>query len=213
MSPIGKPGEVTIRSVSSEAWEDTSPEWRNRQVESVTYRMAIGVDLSYSEGTGDYAAIVPVADWGGRYWVRHVYRFRRDILNARRELVRAQREWPGAPMCAYISGPEKGVLQLLAQEMTDDKGRVHPPVLIAGMVAKGDIVIRAQRTAELWTNGQIVVPEGRPWTQDFVSELRGFTGSGSVKDQVSALISAVDYLEAGRSMATTETGAYKRTRV
>ena len=209
---IGKPGEVTIRSVSSEAWEDTSPEWRNRQVESVTYRMAIGVDLSYSEGTGDYAAIIPVADWGGRFWIRDCITFRRDVLNARKELVRAQRHWPGAPMVSYISGPEKGVIQLLAQEIVEN-GRTWPPVLIAAMKAIGDITLRAQASAELWNHGSIVIPEGKPWTQDLVSELRGFNGSGSKKDKVSALISAIDYLLAGRSISSTETGGFKRTRV
>lgn len=210
---IGQPGKATVHSVSSEQWENESPEWRARQAAPVTYRMAIGGDLSYTEGSGDFASFIPVADWGGRYYVRHVYRFRRDILNARKMAVRIQREWPGVPMCAYISGPEKGVLQLLAQEVIDSDGKAWPPVMIAGMIAKGDIVIRAQRSAELWSQGGIVVPEGRPWTQDFVSELRAFSGSGSVKDQVSALISAVDYLEAGRAMATTEVGSYKRTRV
>ena len=210
---IGRPGEVTIRSVSSEEWETTSPEWRSRQVESVTYRMAIGVDLSYTEGSGDFAAIIPVADYAGKYWVRHVYRFRRDILNARPMLVRAQRDYPGAPMCSYISGPEVGVLQLLGQEHIDAKGVKWPPVMVAGMRAIGDIVLRAQRTGELWSQGGIIVPPGRPWTQDFVDELKGFTGSGSRKDQLSALISAVDYLEAGRAMGTTETGSYRRTRV
>ena len=116
-------------------------------------------------------------------------------------------------MCSYISGPEKGVLSLLGQEHVDDTGRKWPAVMIAGMRAIGDIVLRAQRTSELWSQGGIVVRPGQPWTQDFVDEMKAFTGSGSRKDQLSALISAVDYLEAGRSMGTTETGAYKRTRV
>src|SRR5437899_654190 len=117
---IGKPGEPTIRSVSSQDWDNTSPEWRSRQVESVTYRMAIGVDLSYSEGTGDYAAIIPVADYAGKFWIRDCVVFRRDVLNARKELVRAQRSWPGAPMCSYISGVEKGILSLLSQEIVEN---------------------------------------------------------------------------------------------
>lgn len=209
----GIPGQPEIRSVSHEQWENEAPEWRSRQIESVVYRMAIGVDLSYTEGSGDYASIIPVAEVGGRYYVRHVDRFRRDILNARPRLLRAQHDWPGAPMCSYISGPERGVIQLLGQETVDEHGKTWPPVLIAGMIAKGDIVIRAQRTAELWNMGQIVVPPGRPWVQDFVDEIRAFIGSGSRKDQVSALISAVDYLEAGRAVGSTPTGQFGRTRV
>lgn len=209
----GIPGRPEIRSVSSEAWEDTSPEWRSRQIESVTYRMALGVDLSYSEGTGDFAAIVALAETGGRYYVRHVQRFRRDILNARKELLRAQRDWPGAPMCSYISGPEKGVLALLGQETVDEKGRSWPPVMIAGMRAIGDITLRAQAYAEAWNQGKIIVPPNRPWVQDYVDELRAFIGSGSRKDQVSASISAFDFLEASKSFGSTEVGSFKRTRV
>lgn len=205
--------ETTIRSVSSQEWEDTAPEWRSRQIESVVYRMAIGCDLAYSEGTGDYGAIIPVIDYDGKFWVRNCISFRRDVLHARKELVKVQRDYPGAPLVSYVSGPEKGIIQLLAQEMIDEHGRVWPPVLVASMIARGDIVIRAQATGEMWNSGGIIVPPGRPWTGELVDELRAFTGSGSRKDRLSALISAVDYLLAGRAMGTSETGAFKRTRV
>lgn len=210
---IGKPGEVTIRSVGAQEWENTSPEWRSRQVESVTFRMAIGVDLAYSEGTGDYGAIIPVIDHGGKFWIRNCISFRRDVLHARKELVKVQRDYPGAPIVSYISGPEKGVVQLLAQEMIDERGVAWPPVYVGAMTAKGDIVIRAQATSELWNSGGIIVPPGKPWTGELVDELRAFTGSGSKKDRLSALISAVDYLLAGRAVGGQETGYYRRTRV
>jgi hypothetical protein len=192
-------------------------EWDEKgiQVErpNIAFRQAIGVDLSYSEGTGDFAAIIPVADIGGIYYVRHVYRFRRDILHARRYLAEARRIFVG-DMVAYISGPEKAVLQQLALEATDRDGRTWPPVYIMGMVAKGDIVLRAQRTAELWQEGSIRLPRERlEWVRTLEEELRGFVNSGSRKDQLSALISAVDYLEYGRSRGGDDIGAYKRTRL
>lgn len=205
--------ETTIRSVSHAEWETESPEWRSRQIESVTYRMAIGVDLAYSEGTGDYGAIIPVIDYDGKFWVRNCISFRRDVLHARKELVKVQRDYPGTPIVSYVSGPEKGVIQLLAQEMIDEKGFRWPPVYVGAMTAKGDIVVRSQATAELWNSGGIIVPPGKVWTGELVEELRAFTGSGSRKDRLSALISAVDYLLAGRSTGAVETGTFKRTRV
>jgi hypothetical protein len=192
-------------------------EWDEKgiQVErpNIAFRQAIGVDLSYSEGTGDFAAIIPVADIGGIYYVRHVYRFRRDILHARRYLAEARRIFVG-DMVAYISGPEKAVLQQLALEATDRDGRKYAPVYIMGMVAKGDIVLRAQRTAELWQEGSIRLPRERlEWVRTLEEELQGFVNSGSRKDQLSALISAVDYLEYGRSRGGDDISAYKMTRL
>lgn len=208
-----KPGTVTIRSVSSNDWEDTSPEWRSRQIDSVTYRMCIGCDIGYTEGAGDMSAIIPVADLGDRFRVHDCITYQRGIVEGRRRLLRAQRAWPGAPMAAYISGPEKGILQLLAHSYMDERGVIHPPVLIAGMRAIGDITLRAQATAEMWNEGKITIHPKAPWAGELVEELTNFTGRDSKKDRLSALISAVDYLLADRSMGAQDMGAYKRTRV
>jgi hypothetical protein len=191
-------------------------EWDEKgiQVErpNIAFRQAIGVDLSYSEARGDYAAIIPVADIGGIYYVRHVYRFRRDILHARRYLAEARRIFVG-DMVSYISGAERAVLQQLALEAKDRDGRVYAPVYIAGMIAKGDIVLRAQRTAELWQEGMIRLPKERlEWVRTLEEELQGFVNSGSRNDQLSALISAVDYLEVGRASSNVEMGTLRRTR-
>jgi phage terminase large subunit-like protein len=57
------------------------------------------------------------------------------------------------------------------------------------LLAAQDKYVRALPTAEkLWNVGRLLVPRGRPWTQEFVQEVQEFTGQEDPHDdQVDAL--------------------------
>jgi phage terminase large subunit-like protein len=117
-------------------------------------------------------------------------------------------------MCSYIQGPEKAVIALLAEEHIDERtGKPIAAVYIDAMLAKFPKPVRAQKTAELWNEGRIVVPPTRSWTGEFVERMKRFTGApGQDDNDTDALVSAIDYLEAQAPTDAKNTGAYQRTR-
>jgi len=193
------------RPVTKAQWNDKPPGYEEpARVE--TYQQAIGVDLAFTPGSGDHTSIIPVACLADRYYVRLVRRVRRDVLDIRRDLLTVSASYPGAALVSYVSEQEKrAILPLLAAN--------DGPVVV-GIPARVEKRVRAQRTAELWNSGRIVVAPNRPWTADFLRELRNFTGNGKEPDdQVDALVSAIDFLEAMRSIQDDSFGAVGRTRV
>lgn len=171
------------------------------------FRIAYGVDLGYSEKThADYSVCVEV--WAVRddkrtdaegnpivwFYVVDVVRTQVEapafvpVLRSRLNTRRGKFYW-------YAAGTEKGSADFIKQKVPlvvlDPKGR--------------DKLSRAQRTAELWNLGRIMLPlaegddEGDssiPWVPEFIEELTSFTGVKDPKDdQVDALVPAVDRLE------------------
>ncbi len=185
------PIHARIRAVDASQWVDEQPV--KEQAEN-GYQQAIGVDLAFTSGSGDHTAVIPVACIGDRYYVRLVRRVRRDVLDIRKELLSVSASFPGSPLVSYVSDQErKAILPLLA---------ANDGPLVNGIPARVEKLVRAQRTAELWNSGRIIVPAGRSWTADFIKEMRNFTGkSGEPDDQVDALVAAIDFLEALRSVS------------
>lgn len=213
--PPPPPGKApTPRIVGPRDWDNVAPEWAASQPRNDTFKQAIGVDLSYTEGGGDYASIVPVAHLGRLFYVRDRIRCRRDIIHLRPILTAVQARYPGVQMVSYIKGPEKAVLALLAEEHVDDRtGRVMPAVYILPMLARFPKIIRAQKTSEFWKDGRIPLAPNRPWTQEFVDKMKAFTGAEGGDDaDVDALVSAIDYLRAQDPSESATTGSFQRTR-
>lgn len=212
-------GQPKIQLVRHDEWNDVDPEWEARQrthnAKGEPYRQAIGVDLGYTENGGDYTSIVPVAAVGRLFYVRDLIRCRRDVIVVRSVLAGVQHQYPGAEMVSYISGPEKAVLALLAEEHVDERsGQRVPAVYVNAMLAKFPKPVRSQRTAEMWNEGRIVVPPTRHWTGGFVERMKAFTGAPKQDDgDTDALVSAIDYLDQTAPAGQGSTGAFGRTRV
>lgn len=172
------------------------------------FRWKYGVDLGYSEKShADYSACVEV--WGVRdekgaldahgkpiiwYYVVGVVRTQVEapafvpVLRSKLTTRRGKFYW-------YAAGTEKGSADFIKQKVPlvvlDPKGR--------------DKLSRAQRTAELWNLGRIMLPlaegddEGDssiPWVAEFLEEVTSFTGiKDPHDDQVDALVPAIDQLE------------------
>lgn len=177
-------------------WHDTPPEARREVVSG--YDTAIGLDLSYS-GSGDSAAVCVVSreardTHADRYFVRDVWSGPRELRSLRVTLAAYQARFPEGQLVSYVSGTEKSVLALLAEESRDPDGRVLPPLTVLPMLATESKVARAAGTIELWNMGRIVLPP-RDWARNLARQVQGFDGTaGGSDDEVDALVSAVEYL-------------------
>lgn len=172
------------------------------------YRVAYGVDLAYRKGAAnDYSVCVElwaVTDDKRRdkddrpittFYVVDVLRKQVDApsftlsLKAKLTERRAQFYW-------YAAGTELGSADFIKSKniplvVLDPKGR--------------DKLSRAQRTAELWNLGRILVPDVGDsddarwdWVPVFLDEMASFTGVNDPRDdQVDALVPAIDKLQRG----------------
>lgn len=179
-------------------WHDTPPEEARPVPRVERYQTALGVDLSYS-GRGDSAAVAVVSRecveaHRDRYYVRDLWAGARELRSLRATLAGFQARYPDAVMVSYVSGTEKGVLGLLAEEGRDANGERIPPLSIVPMLANESKVARAAGTIELWNEGRIILPN-RDWARTLARRVAGFDGSASGHDdEIDALVSAVAFL-------------------
>ena len=84
------------------------------------YRVAIGIDLAYTEKTAsDYSVAVVMAESGGQYHVLDVHRVQVPAPGFAARLRGLAAQYPGARMFAYVGGTERGVVDLLNEPTTD----------------------------------------------------------------------------------------------
>lgn len=147
-------------------------------------RHACGIDLAYTnKNYSDYSSAVllgKAAD--GRIFVIDALHMRctPPQFFERLKGLLGSYDWP--PVFAYISGVERGAIELAKRE----------GVKVSFEPAKTDKFSRAQPVATAWNRGQILLPkEAPPWRLDFYRELSNFTGVGDKHDdQVDALAAA-----------------------
>lgn len=161
-------------------------------------RVVIGGDLSYSSAVGsDQAALLPLGedDYGDVY-VLDCDTMQQSIVIVEGAAKRMQESYASLnggelpPIVSYMSGPEKGVAELLAMRGL----QIHM------MPARWNKFVRAQKTAVAWSQGRIKVPRGAPWVPSFLRKVRYFTGmEDQADDEVDAMVSGFDFL-AGNSM-------------
>jgi predicted phage terminase large subunit-like protein len=148
-------------------------------------RYVIGIDLAYSvESAADYFAMVALKIWEGKAYVLNVWREKRDLDAACHRINLARAMYPNAAIFSYVSGPEKGAIQYLA-----DRG-----IPVQSMNARYDKGTRAAHTIDAWNLGNIMTPAQAPWLNGFNSRVRLFTGNPKAfdDDEVDALVSACD---------------------
>lgn len=160
------------------------------------YRVAIGLDLAYTERTAsDYSVAVVMAECNGIYHILDVHRMQAPVPAFGARLRGLLKAYPGAKMFAYVGGQERGVVDLLNEPPLDGQQRLS----IETRPAVADKFIRAQPVAAAWNAGRVSLPVDAPaWANPFVSELRSFTGiKDPHDDQVDALAAAHDALATG----------------
>jgi predicted phage terminase large subunit-like protein len=162
--------------------------------------VAIGLDLAYSSRKNtDFWAVVAVAASGGFTYVLHVWRGERGVDDARKAIAEARAIFPGAPLASYVSGPEIGVYEDLANDREN-------PIEVELLPARWSKYVRAQPLARRWNKGRVLVPERAPWLADYLAEMAAFSGrDGDTDDQVDATVSAFDMI--ADSIDVAETGS------
>lgn len=155
--------------------------------------VSIGVDLAYTASTrSDYCVAVVLRRMkDGPIYVEHVERKQERAEDFVGTMEKLQRRFPGAPMIWHGSAQEKGAADVMA------KLGLHG---LQGELATADKFVRAQEVAAAWNRGDILIPADTPWTQEFLDEIKVFTGlGGGHDDQVDALASAFSGLGHGES--------------
>lgn len=157
------------------------------------YRVSIGVDLAYSAKThSDYSvavvmAAVRQADGEDRFFILEVLRRQEQAPQFKERLALLKKRYPGASWRMYAAGTELGTADFMATG--PDAVRIGP------VNAGADKFIRAQPVAASWNAGHVLVREGAAWADEFVTELKDFTGVKDANDdQVDALAAAYDVL-------------------
>lgn len=144
--------------------------------------IAIGVDFAYSTKTrSDYSVAVVLARDGERFYVLEVVRVQVRTPDFLAELERLRARHGGAPVTGFVSGTERGTVDMMIEQ----------GLVIDARTAVGDKFTRAQPVAAAWNRGAILLPRTAPWLDAFVSEVVSFTGVGDRHDdQVDALAGA-----------------------
>lgn len=152
-----------------------------------SFRISVGLDFNYStKSHADYSVAVVMMEGEGRYHVPSVIRAQTEAPVFARDLVALNMKYPGASWYAYVSGPEKGVVDFI---------NTNYGLRIQVLPINGDKLVRAQPAAGAWNDGKITVPEGAEWVGPFASEVCDFTGvKDAHDDQVDALAAAYDGL-------------------
>jgi predicted phage terminase large subunit-like protein len=149
--------------------------------------LTIGVDFAYSTKThADYSVAVVLGTTDSRvFYVLDVVRLQVTAPDFQAELETLMRTHKGAQLVGYVSGTEKGAVDMM-------KAQGLP---LTTRPAIADKFTRSQPVAAAWNAGKIRIPEHRTaWREPFVNELAGFTGiRDRHDDQVDALAAAFDF--------------------
>jgi len=156
-----------------------------------SYQIAIGLDLGFTEHGDSSAAVVMARDNSGIYYILRVETWNKNIVAASNAIKALQQSFPTASLFQYVSGNEKGTLDLLRE----------PPhgIDIFGVPARYNKYARAMPCADRWNRGDVRVPKLASWDlPGFISQVQNFTGlDGDRDDMVDALVSAFDALDGG----------------
>ena len=182
----------------------------------VHFKAGQGLDLAFTEKkTADWSAVVTMllvrlrnpgtGEVTEHFYVRRVVRRQKQAPDFKRDLRNERNKFPQARIRWYASGTESGVAQFLVKPEHVQGGRALPGITnLQVLPPKGDKFTRAIPFAAAWNEGRVLVPapelvEANPaefgWVNDFLDELRAFTGvKDAHDDQVDAAVAAFDVL-------------------
>jgi len=120
------------------------------QLPKAGFKLAIGIDLSYTESTSaDWAVAVVLMQFGNAYFVLEVVREQLEAPKFAKILLELRKRWKNPPMYSIFYGPEKGSIDFMRT--------LGLP--IRGLKRAGDKFVRAQATAAVWNDSRIQVPQ------------------------------------------------------
>lgn len=147
------------------------------------YRVAIGVDLAYTEKTkADHSVALVVAEKDGVFYLLEVHRARLKAPAFTERLKHLKGKYPGAPFRWIASGTEVGSADFIKE--------AGIPLVVDN--ASSDKFVRSIDLAADWNDGRVLLPSApTPWVPDLLDEFSVFTGVNDLADdQVDALAAA-----------------------
>lgn len=147
------------------------------------YRVAVGVDLAYSERTkADHSVAVVLAEKAGTFYLLDVVRARMTAPAFTERLKLLKARYPGAPFRWIASGTEAGAADFLKKE----------GIPLSIDAANTDKFVRSIDVAAAWNGGRVLVPSSpTAWVPTFLDETASFTGVNDAEDdQIDALAAA-----------------------
>jgi predicted phage terminase large subunit-like protein len=163
------------------------------------FRIAYGCDFAFTQGEGsDYFALVVAQIHGRKVYIVDVQRHKIDAHQIESTLKAAQNKYGRGVIWSYQSGPEIGLSNLL----------IERGVPVGRMPARFNKLVRAERTARRWNDGDIYVPNNALWTGGFLGRMASFRGAekDGDDDEVDALVSLCDGALGGATAAPRTTG-------
>lgn len=143
----------------------------------IVFRPGGGVDSAYSmKKTADYSAYVTMVRAGEYFYVTDAMRVREPMAHFKARLHTVHGRHPTMTWRWYVASSESGAASLLATG--EDAIPLH------GRIVQQDKFIRAQNYAAAWNAGKVLLPEGAPWADDFITEHASFTGVNDRRDDL-----------------------------
>lgn len=149
------------------------------------FKLVYGCDIAYTSGAeSDYFAIVAIKIFGQQAYIIDVQRTRLDASLIESTCNKFTRDHGAGPIFSYVSGPEVGLIKVLRS-----RGLRFVPIR-----ARYSKLVRAERTIKRWNDGNVLLPQDRPWVQGFLHRCEMFTGEdkGHDDDEIDAMVSACD---------------------
>lgn len=154
----------------------TEPGWRD----------VAAIDMTYSERHySDYAAVVVMRVWPGRWYIRQVVRVRKTPEHLE-QVIRAAKQTNGGgewKLFSFIAASERPALAYLAS-----KG-----IQVDALSAQGKSkLFRSARTRALWNAQKVLVPAGVQF-EPFLNRVAAFRGVGDESDdEIDAMVACVE---------------------
>lgn len=155
-----------------------------------TTSVIVGVDAAFTRGRGaDWFVAVPMADFLDASHVLNVVRHQRGTQAIVESLGEMRTAYPGCRFVSYVSGPERGVYELI----------FNLGIEVEMMPARWNKGVRARQCAHAWGKGRVRIPQHAPWRTGYLARMHSFAGVGDeVDDEPDATVAGHDALQAGR---------------
>lgn len=166
------------------------------------YRTGYGLDMQYSEKKrSDWAGLVAIRFWGARGFLLQSERFKLDLDTVYDKLTAFKLVHGAGPIFSYVSGPEVGSIRYLKKR----------GLVVKGMPARFNKLVRGQKTIDDWNTGQLLVPEHGVWVPKFVSRVLQFRGiEGDEDNEFDAMVSCRDGIKGPGLAQRTKTMGQRR---
>jgi predicted phage terminase large subunit-like protein len=169
------------------------------------YRVALGLDLNYSEKTSADFSVSLVGrgvgdlseDGDGKIYLCGMEREQTEppvFFNVMR--LQAKRYRGGARWYFHPSGTERGTVQLAPKDL-------KPRIIVLSI--SGDKLVRALPAAEMWNEGRILLPDtDEDWVNEAIEEITNFTGVNDTQDDIVDSLASLVHGLAGRTTSAPE---------